>query len=252
MEILVCVKRVPMSGGRFVLTEDGRDIETKRLGFTISPHEECAVEEAVRLVEANGGTVTVLALGVPESAEQIREQMAIGADRGIVLETDGAEWDPQATADAIVAAVQQDDTAFDLLMFGNESADSSGYQVGIRVAHQLGLPVVAGLKSMNVTEGVVRAERPAGTGKEVFDVPLPAVVTVREGLNLPRYPSVPGRIRAKKKPIATHEVTRPPARLNKVSLELPADQGKRVEILGNGAEAAPDVVEVFRRIGVIS
>src|SRR5215208_4147645 len=102
MEILVCVKRVPMSGGRFVLTEDGRDIETKRLGFTISPHEECAVEEAVRLVEANGGTVTVLALGVPESAEQIREQMAIGADRGIVLETDGAEWDPQATADAIV------------------------------------------------------------------------------------------------------------------------------------------------------
>jgi len=252
MDILVCVKRVPMSGGRFVLTEDGRDIETKRLGFTISPHEECAVEEAVRLVEANGGTVTVLALGVSESAEQIREQMAIGADRGIVLETDGAEWDPQATADAIASAVQRDETFFDLVMFGNESADSSGYQVGIRVAHQLGLPVVAGLKSVSVTDGVVRAERPAGTGKEVFEVPLPAVVTVREGLNLPRYPSVPGRIRAKKKPIVVHEVSRPPARLNKVRLELPADQGKRVEILGHGVEAAPEVVGMFRKIGVIS
>jgi electron transfer flavoprotein beta subunit len=105
---------------------------------------------------------------------------------------------------------------------------------------------------MSVSGDVLRAERPAGTGKEVFDVTLPAVVTVREGLNLPRYPSVPGRIRAKKKPIATHEVTRPQARLNKVSLELPADQGKHVEILGTGADAAPEVVEVFRKIGVIS
>ena len=92
MDILVCIKRVPLSGGKFTITDDGLDIETARLGFTISPHEEVAVEEAVRIVEQQGGSVTVLTLGPAEAEEQIREQMAIGADRGILIETDGQEW----------------------------------------------------------------------------------------------------------------------------------------------------------------
>jgi electron transfer flavoprotein beta subunit len=251
MEILVCIKRVPMSGGRFVLTPDGQDIETKRLGFTISPHEECAVEEAVRLVEKNSGSVTVLTLGVPEAEEQIREQLAIGADRGILLETDGSEWDAQATARAIVDAARASEVTYDLMMFGNESADTSGYQVGIRVAHAFGVPVATGLKALTVDGDTVVCERPAAGGREVFTLPLPAVVTVREGLNLPRYPSVPGRIRAKKKPIERARPIRPESRLQKVGLELPPTQGKQVKILGNGADAAPAVVEVFRTIGVI-
>ena len=102
MRILVCVKRVPLTGGKIVLTADEQAIETRHLGFTISPHEECGVEEAVRLVEQHGGEVTVLTLGPAEAEEQIRETLAIGADRGILLATDGAEWDPQATAAAIV------------------------------------------------------------------------------------------------------------------------------------------------------
>jgi electron transfer flavoprotein beta subunit len=252
MDVLVCIKRVPMSGGRFILTEDEQDIETKRLGFTISPHEECAVEEAVRLVEKHGGSVTVLTLGVPEAAEQIREQMAIGADRGLLLETDGSEWDPQATAAAIVDAIKTDETTFDLVMFGNESADASGYQIGIRVAHALGMPAVTGIKAMSVDDsGAVRCERPAGSGKETYSLPLPAVVTVKEGLNLPRYPSVPGRIRAKKKPIESSTPTRPEARLKKTKLAIPPSLGKQVQILGKGADAAPRVVEMFKQIGVI-
>ena len=101
MRILVCVKRVPLTGGRMVLTEDEQAIETRHLGFTISPHEECGVEEAVRLVERHGGEVTVLTLGPAEAEEQIRDALATGADRGILLQTDGEEWDPQATAAAI-------------------------------------------------------------------------------------------------------------------------------------------------------
>src|SRR5437870_10896420 len=139
MRILVCVKRVPITGGRMVLTQDEQAIETKHLGFTISPHEECGVEEAVRIVEAGGGEVVVLTLGPAEAEEQLRDCMAIGADRGILLKTD-EEWDAQATASAIVEAVRGED-AFDLMLFGNESADSAGYQVGIRVAYALGLPV---------------------------------------------------------------------------------------------------------------
>ena len=100
MKVLACVKRVPMTGGRIVLTEDGLAIETKHLGFAVSPHEECGVEEAVRIIEAQGGESVVLTLGVAEAEEQLRDAMAIGIDRGLLLQTDGAEWDPEATAGA--------------------------------------------------------------------------------------------------------------------------------------------------------
>ena len=106
MKVLACVKRVPMTGGRIVLTADGMAIETKHLGFAVSPHEECGVEEAVRIVEAQGGESVVLTLGVAEAEEQLRDAMAIGIDRGILLETDGEEWDPEATAGAIVDAIR--------------------------------------------------------------------------------------------------------------------------------------------------
>lgn len=251
MDVLVCIKRVPLSGGKFTITEDGRDIETARLGFTISPHEEVAVEEAVRIVEKEGGSVTVLTLGPAEAEEQIREQMAIGADRGILIETDGQEWDPQATASAIADAVTADESGFDLIIMGNESADASGYQTGIRVASALGRPVVTGIKKMTVADGRVVAERPTKSGREEYDVPLPAVVTVLDGLNVPRYPSVPGRIRAKKKPIDTRNPDRPEPRLEKVRLTVPQTETKQAQVLGNGPEAAPAVVEVFKQIGVI-
>src|SRR5580704_8742938 len=106
MNILVCVKRVPLTGGKMVLTDDERAISTKHLGFTVSPHEECGAEEAVRIVERLGGESVVLTLGPPEAEEQLRDMMAIGVDRAIHLVTDGSEWDPQATATAIVDAIR--------------------------------------------------------------------------------------------------------------------------------------------------
>ena len=249
MRVLVCVKRVPITGGRMVLTDDAQALETKHLGFTISPHEECGVEEAVRIVEAGGGEVVVLTLGPAEAEEQVRDCMAIGADRGILLKTDGTEWDAQATAGAIVDAVRGEEP-FDLLLFGNESADSGNYQVGIRVAYALGLPVVTGLKKIELADGRARVERDAGGARDVYEVPLPAVLTVLEGLNLPRYPSVPGRLRAKSKPLAVVEPPRPASKLEKLRLVVPAGQGKQAEILGHGADAAPRVVEVMQQLGV--
>lgn len=249
MRILVCVKRVPITGGRMVLTDDAQALETKHLGFTISPHEECGVEEAVRIVEAGGGEVVVLTLGPAEAEAQLRDCMAIGADRGILLKTDATEWDAQATAGAIVDAVHGEEP-FDLLLFGNESADSGNYQVGIRVAYALGLPVVTGLKKIEIDDGRARVERDAGGPRDVYEVRLPAVLTVLEGLNLPRYPSVPGRLRAKSKPLAVVEPARLESKLEKLRLVVPAGQGKQAEILGHGADAAPKVVEVMQQLGV--
>ena len=248
MRILVCVKRVPITGGRMVLTADAQAIETKHLGFTISPHEECGVEEAVRIVEAQGGEVTVLTLGPPEAEEQIRDCMAIGADRGIHLVT-SEEWDAQATAQAIVDAVRSEEP-FDLIAFGNESADAGNYQVGIRVATTLGLPVVTGLKGLTVGGGRARCEQEVPGGRDVYDVALPAVVTVKEGLNLPRYPSVPAKLRAKGKPLDSRPVERPAPKLEKLRLVVPEGQGKQAEVLGEGAAAAARVVEVMQQLGV--
>jgi electron transfer flavoprotein beta subunit len=251
MRVLVCVKRVPLTGGKINLTDDALAIQTRHLGFTVSPHEECGAEEAIRLVETHGGESVALTLGPAEAEEQLRDLMAIGIERGIHLVTDGSEWDPQATAAAIVAAVQAEPEPFDLILFGTESADAGNYQVAIRVAYALGLPVVNGIKAITVNDASLRCEREVSGGRDVYEVSMPAVVTVMEGINLPRYPSVPGRMRAKRKPVAASELTRTDAKLKLVRLVLPAASGKQVEILGSGADAAPKVVEILQEIGVM-
>ena len=259
MNILVCVKRVPQTGGRIVLTADGQAIDTKFLGFTVSPHEECGVEEAVRIVEANGGSVTVMTLGPAEAEDVLRDALAIGAERAVLLETDGNEWDPVSTAHAITDAIRAQEAAngpFDLIVFGNESADTGGFQVGIRVAVALDRPIATGLKSLTVGSGSVVARREApGGGWETYELALPAVVSVKEGINLPRYPSVPGRLRAKRKEIEKVAPVRPGAGVavgpSKAGLRVPVEEGAAVEILGRGAEAAPAVVDMLARIGVL-
>ena len=254
MRVLAAIKRVPITGGRIVLTEDARAIDTRHLGFTMSPHEECGVEEAVRLIEANKGDSVVITLGPPEAVEQLRDAMALGIDRAIHLQTDGQEWDGEATASALLDAIRADEAAsgpFDIIFFGNESADSGGFQVGIRVAQALARPCVTGLKKVTLDGSSVRCEQEVEGGRDVYVVPMPAVLTVKEGLNLPRYPSVPGKMRARNKPVAVSTPSRPAPRLELVSLAVPAGQGRRAESLGTGAAAAPAVVELLRKAGVL-
>jgi electron transfer flavoprotein beta subunit len=245
MDILVCVKRVPLTGGKMVLIEGDRALETRHLGFTISPHEECGVEEAVRIVEAGGGSVTVVTLGPPEAEEQLRECLALGADRAILLEADTTEWDPEATAAALHEVIAAESP--DLVVFGNESADSGGFQVGIRIAHALGRPIVTGLKALAVEDGSLRGQQENG---DVYRVPLPAVVTVKEGINLPRYPSVPAKLRARKKPVDRRTPAPREPRLEMLRLVVPEGRGKQAEVLGEGPGAAPAVVELFQQLGI--
>lgn len=255
MRILVLVKRVPATGGRIALTDDGRAIDTRFLGFVVSPHEECAVEEAVRLIEANSGESVVMTLGPAEAADQLRDALAIGVDRAVLLQTDGSDWDPLATSTALTEAVRRlefADGPFDLILVGNESADSGGFQVGIRLAVALDRPVVTGIKALEVRDGIATARRQVAGGFDIYELPLPAVVGVREGINLPRYPSVPGRLRAKKKEVETSTPERAGGGGPVLEgLKLPVEQEAQAEILGNGPEAAPRVVEVMREIGVL-
>ena len=277
MNILVCVKRVPQTGGRIVLTADGQAIDTRFLGHTISPHEECGVEEAVRIVEKEGGATAVLTLGPQEAEEQLRDAMAIGIDRAILLETDGTEWDPVSTAGVIAETIESQEAAndrFDLILFGNEAADTGDYQVGVRVATALGRPIINGIKEIwfsdSRREVLARREAPGG-GWETYDLPLPAVLGVKEGLNLPRYPSVPGRLRAKKKEIERVPLGASPSGAlglgagedaagadsaipgpTKRRLRLPAEERTQAEVIGTGPEAAPAVVDLLQRIGLLA
>lgn len=251
MNILVCIKRVPATGGKIVLTPDAREIDTRMLGFTISPHEECAVEEAVRLVEAHGGATTVLTLGPADATEQLRDALAIGIDRAVHMETDGREFDPIATTAAIADAIRADEMQYDLLLFGNEAADSGDYQVAVRVAYALGLPCATGIKALTVEGNQLKAKREAPNGWEIFELPLPAVVSVKEGLNLPRYPSLPGRLKAKKKAIAVQQPAWFDGGLETVKLKTPPEKAEQVQILGHGADAAPRVVDLVQQLGLL-
>jgi electron transfer flavoprotein beta subunit len=255
MEILVCVKRVPTVGGVLTLTADERAIDTKASGFTISPHEECAVEEAVRLAERFGGSVTVASLGPVAAEEQLRACLALGASAAVLLETaDGVETGPIATAAALHAVAAAG--SFDLVLLGNEASDTGDYQVGIRLAHLLGRPVATGIKALSVSGSSLSASRTYRGVVETFTLPLPCVVTVKEGINLPRYPSLPGRLRAKRASIARVPVAEPgPASASDVRmtrLRVPEVPRKQATVLGRGPDAVPALVAVLAEIGVLS
>jgi len=243
-----------MVGGKIAVTQDAQEVDTRLLGFTVSPHEECAVEEAVRIVEARGGTVSVLTLGSADAAEQLRDAVAVGAAKAVLLETDGREWGPIATAGAIVDAVRGLESAegtYELILFGNEAADTGDYQVGVRVAHALGRPCVTGVKQVEISDASLRARREFHGGDELFELPLPAVVTVKEGINLPRYPSLPGRMRARKAIIEQQTPDWHEDPLHKKALRVPAVERQRAEILGTGVEAVPALVGLLERLGVL-
>lgn len=254
MRILCCVKRVPAPGARINVTADGSAVDTAHLGFTTSPHEECGVEEAVRLTESHGGEVTVLTLGPPDAAEQLRYAASVGAHHGALVPTDGSPWDPQRTAAALTEAVrvlEGTGGAFDLLIFGNESADAGGYQVGIRVAYALGRPIVGGIKGIEIDGATVRARRQTDEGFEVYEMAMPAAVGVKEGINLPRYPTMRGRLASKRLEVAELAVEAPAGGQRLRRLHRPADVVSETAILGDGPAAAPAVVDVLADLGVL-
>ncbi len=257
LRVLACVKRVPAPGAQITLTADQRAVDARNLAFTTSPHEECAVEEAIRLVEHHGGDVTVLTVGPPAAEEQLRFSVSVGAQHAVLVTNDriagGDDPDPQATARAItetVRTLEADAGPFDVILFGNESADAGGFQVGVRVARELDRPMVNGIKAIDVADGTLTARRECDAGFEVYRLALPAVVGVKEGINLPRYPTLPGRLRSKKAEVQTITATPAPGGLAMVRFETPIVEVTETALLGTGADAAPAVVDLFYELGL--
>lgn len=261
--VLVCIKRVPGSSGQILLGEDGMSVDARHVGHTVSPHEECAVEAAVSLVEEHGGAACVFTLGPEAALEQLRDTLAVGMTSAVHVRTEetgpqGADaYGPADVADAIRTVVQAragGDDAVDLVLLGNDAADTGDFQVGIRLAYALGWPVVTGIRSVSLADGVLRATGDGPAGTEEFEVPLPAVVTVKEGDISPRYPSIPGRLRAKKAPVEVVEAAPPAHGTARRRLVLPPEQPSTVQILGTDKDtkaAAAAVVDLLEQIGVV-
>ena len=253
MKILVCVKRVPAPGARINITDDGQQVDTAFLGFTVSPHEECAVEAAVQLVEQHGGEVTVLTLGPAEAEEQLRTAVSVGAAKAVLVPIEGQDWDPQRTASAIASVVKDLESAngsFDLILFGNESADSCGYQVGVRAALKLARPMVNGAKGIEIDGTSAKIRRESDAGQDIYVLPMPAAVGVKEGINLPRYPTMKGRLASKKVDISRSETTASAGGLKMIQLQRPPERASNTQILGTGPEAASAIVDLLAELGV--
>lgn len=254
-DVLVCVKRVVDTSGEVVLTEDGLAVDGRYAGYTMSTHEECAVEIAVQTAAATEGTATVLTLGAPEAVEQLRSALAVGCTAAVHVEADGGGFGPADVAREIAAVVRDHEAAgrtHDLVLLGNDAADSGDFQVGIRLAYELDRPVVNGADKVRVEDGHAVADVKGPDGHETYRVPLPAVVTVLEGGVEPRYPTVPGRMKAKKVEIESRTPSAEPHGSQRVRLLLPPPQPSSVQVLGKGADAAPAVVDLLEQLGVMS
>ncbi len=251
-DVLVCVKRVAESSSQVQLTADGQAVDGRYVGFTIGVHDSCAVELAVEVAEASGGSATVLSLGPAETADQLRGALALGCGAAVLVEADSNRYGPADVAREIAAVVRahaEEGRSYDLVLLGNDAADSGDFQVGIRLAHALGRPVVNGAATLGVADSTLTAYVAAADGEETYQVPLPVVATVLEGGVEPRYPTIKGRMAAKKVQVETRGPTAEPGGSGRVRLVLPPPQPSSVEILGEGPEAAAAVVDLLDQLG---
>ncbi|RLV47827.1 electron transfer flavoprotein subunit beta/FixA family protein [Nocardioides mangrovicus] len=248
-DVLVCIKRVPDTSGQVLLTDDEQSVDARFVGFTVSNHEHAAVELAIRMADATGGTVTLLSVGPADAVEQLRSTLALGCQAAVLVEAEPTGLGPADVAAEIAAVVQ--DKAFDLVLLGNDAADSGDFQVPVRLAYALDRPIVVGASSVEIADGRLKSFVDGPEGEETYDLPLPAVVSVLEGGVEPRYPSLKGRMAAKKVEIETRTPTREPVGANRVRLTLPPAEPNEVEVLGEGPGTAPAVVDLFERLAVL-
>jgi len=253
--VLVCVKRVVDSSSQVVLAQDGQAVDGRYAGFTMSSHEECAVELAIRIAADTGGTASVLTLGDDDAAEQLRWALAIGCTQATHIVADAQTFGPARVAREIAAVVRAHDAEgrrHDLILLGNDAADSGDFQVGIRLAYELGRPVVNGVNTVTVAEEVATATGAGPVGHETYRVPLPAVITILEGGVETRYPSVSGRLKAKGVAIEQRRPSTESDGAVRLRLLLPPPSPSNVQILGHGADAAPAVVDLLEEMGVLT
>ncbi|MBW1667406.1 MAG: electron transfer flavoprotein subunit beta/FixA family protein [Deltaproteobacteria bacterium] len=202
MNIIVCLKQVPDTETQIRIAPDGQSIVKDDIKWVMNPYDEFGVEEALRIKEKFGGEVTIVSLGPKRVTESIRTALAMGADKGVLINDPSAEdSDALATARALAAVIK--DMEYDLIFTGQRGVDDDMGLVGASVAEILGIPQLSVITKVEVSEDgtSVKVERPVEGQTLTIESPLPALITAQKGLNEPRYASLPGIMKAKKKPL---------------------------------------------------
>ena len=252
MNSVVCIAQVPDTEARIKIA-DGRRIDESGLKFIVSPYDEFALEEAIRLKESKGGDVTVLSFGPDRVQQALRECLARGATKALHVKGETGNADSFGIARVLAAAIKT--IPHDIVFFGKQGVGTDNSLVGPMVAELLGYPQVNVVTHLEVGEGKVTAHREIEAAEEVLEAATPVVVTAQKGLNEPRYASLKGIMAAKKIPIETKNVTDLGLqdsdiynqRVTIVSLELPAEKsgGRKIEG-GDPAVAAKEILKYIR------
>ncbi|HET9295106.1 MAG TPA: electron transfer flavoprotein subunit beta/FixA family protein [Gemmatimonadales bacterium] len=244
MKLAACIKRVPDMELRFAIAADGKSLNPAGMKYDIADFDGYAVEVALRFVEQNPpGEVVVISLGPDGVQETLRKALGMGVDRAVQLKADEVPFDGMAIATALAAELR--DGGYDLILFGRMATDSANQAVGPMTAQLLGLPCVTAVSKLEVAGGRGKAQRQLEGATESIEFPLPAVVTIDEGVARPRLPSLKGIMAAKKKPLEVKPAQLGEVRLNVVTMELPPDRPPG-RIVGEGADAVPELIRLLQ------
>jgi electron transfer flavoprotein beta subunit len=246
VDVVVLLKQVPDTETLIQIADDNASIKTEDVKWVINPYDEFAVEEALRIKEKHGGKVTILTMGPERAVESIRTALAMGADEGVLIDDPATQGsDALGTAKVLAAALKE--IGYDLIIAGQRAVDVDGYQVPAAVAELLGIAQVSVVIKEEITDGKIRCERTIEGGIVVVEADLPALFTTQRGINDPRYASLPGIMKAKKKPLVQKtladlgvdpsEVGEANAKCRIRSLSFPPERAPGRIIEGETAEA---------------
>jgi electron transfer flavoprotein beta subunit len=244
VKIAVCIKRVPEMDVKFKIAPNGMGVDESGLKFDMADFDGYAVEAALQLTEkAGAGEVVVISLGPDAVQETLRKALSMGVARAVQLKCDAIPFDGFAIATALAAELAGG--GFDLILFGRMSTDNANGVVGTMVAELLGLPVVHACSKLEISGALGTARRELEGGGELLTFPLPAVLTIDEGIARPRYPSLKGIMAAKKKPLDVRPAQLGELRYVVQRVELPSERAAG-RIIGEGAAAVPELVRLLQ------
>jgi electron transfer flavoprotein beta subunit len=244
MDIVVCIKRVPATDTAIKIAADGKSIDPTGVSFEMNAYDEFALEQALRIKEQLGqGSVTVVTIGPKEAQKELRDALARGADKAVLLTTDQWVYDGASTAAALAKWLAANPCQ--IVLCGKQAVDSDNNQLPPNLAAHLGFGCVTEVNKLELQDGVFTAERDIEGAREVVTCKTPAVISCNKGLNEPRYANLKGIMAAKKKPLeeAAAELAAPAMAI--VSLELPPARAAG-KILGEGVDAVPALIDALR------
>lgn len=250
MKILVCLKQTFDTEAKITLDNNDK-IERKGVSLIMNPYDEFAVEEALRLKEKGEGEVTVISVGGQQTQDALRQALAMGADKAVLVDPGDVELDEYSTATILAKVISG--MEYDIILGGFRAIDDGSAQVAGRVAEILNIPVVNVVTKLEVEDGKALATREIEGGSEVIEVSIPAVITAQKGLNEPRYPSMKGIMKAKKKPMEKKTLAdvgldenQIAAKVKAISFSLPEARKAGKIIPGEAPEAAAELAKLLR------